>query len=240
MRSRDACEGQSYSRVPSAEMYFLLSSGFKAGTGISFSRKDGCHKLIITIDFYSLISRLSNVLMNTDVNNASTGSVAKAQTTNERPQNPQNRPEVSRLLKIFLFLVFGWIFLGISFIIGVRMWWNSPIHPSFAMFGAVAFASVIAFTIVLSLDIVTGSNLAFEFAGLRFTGTSGPVTLWILTFLAIMSTFIIGDFKTLSTSDANPKPPLQRLGSSSMPPCPKGLLAIPTKRCEPSRLPRYN
>ena len=112
MRSRDACEGQSHSRMPSTEMYLLLSSGFKGGAAISFSRKDGCHKLFIIIDFHSLISPLALTLMNTDVNNASTGSDAKAQATNERPQNTQSRPEVSCLLKIFLFLIFGWIFLA--------------------------------------------------------------------------------------------------------------------------------
>jgi hypothetical protein len=79
------------------------------------------------------------------------------------------------------------------------------------MFGAVAFSSVIAFAIVLGLDIVTGTNLSFEFAGLKFTGTSGPVTLWILTFVTIMATFILGDFKALSQSPATPFPPLQNL-----------------------------
>ena len=110
---------------------------------------------------------------------------------------------------------FAWIFIGISIIIGWRMYWNSPIHPSFALFGAVAFSSVTAFTIVLTLEIVTGRDLSFEFANLKFTGTSGPVTLWILTFLAIMSTFILGDFQDLAKSEAKPNPPLHQLAPSN-------------------------
>jgi hypothetical protein len=128
---------------------------------------------------------------------------------NNQYQNAGRRPPIPKQLIIFISLVFAWIFVGISFIIGCRMWSNSPIHPSFALFGAVAFSSVIAFAIVLGLDIVTGSNLSFEFASLKFTGTSGPVTLWILAFVAIMATFIVGDFKTLSQSTAAPHPPLQ-------------------------------
>jgi hypothetical protein len=130
---------------------------------------------------------------------------------NNQNQNAGRRPPIPLPLISFIFVVFMWIFVGISFIIGWRMWWNSPIHPSFALFGAVAFSSVIAFAIVLGLDIVTGTNLSFEFAGLKFTGTSGPVTLWILAFAAIMSTFVLGDFKTLSQSPAAPSPPLQNL-----------------------------
>ena len=130
---------------------------------------------------------------------------------NNQNQDAGRRPPIPNELILFISLVFAWIFIGISFIIGWRMWWNSPIHPSFALFGAVAFSSVIAFAIVLGLDIVTGTNLSFEFAGLKFTGTSGPVTLWILTFVTIMATVILGDFKALSQSPAAPYPPLQHL-----------------------------
>jgi hypothetical protein len=127
------------------------------------------------------------------------------------------RPPVPKALILLIVLVFGWIFVGISFIIGWRMWWNSPIHPSFALFGAVAFSSVTAFAIVLTLDIVTGDNLSFEFASLKFTGTSGPVTLWILSFVAIMGTFMMGDFRGLSESSAKPCPPVHELVKSSSP-----------------------
>lgn len=168
--------------------------------------------------------------MNIDLDHRSPEVPASVPVTHERLQEIQRRPKLSCLLKIFLFAIFVWIFFGISFIIGVRMWWNCPIHPSFAMFGAVVFASVIAFTIVLTLDIVTGSNVSFEFAGLKFTGTSGPVTLWILAFVAIMSTFILGDFKTLSGSDASPMPPLQNISSPPVAPSCQSAASSPARR----------
>jgi magnesium-transporting ATPase (P-type) len=130
-------------------------------------------------------------------------------------RDPKKRPDIPFWLILVISFTFAWIFIGISVIIGYRMYWNSPIHPSFALFGAVAFSSVTAFAIVLTLDIVTGKDLSFEFANLKFTGTSGPVTLWILTFLAIMSTFILGDFHNLSKSEVKPNPPLHQLAPSN-------------------------
>jgi hypothetical protein len=142
----------------------------------------------------------------------------------------ERRPRINKFFVLFLFVVFGVVFTGISVMIGIRMWWNSPIHPSFAMFGAVTFASVIAFTIVLSLDIVTGSDLSFEFAGLRFTGTSGPVTLWVLTFAAIMTAFITGSFKELSLVDAPPRPAIHCLWPNWLPSACPGHTSSPTKK----------
>lgn len=109
---------------------------------------------------------------------------------------------------------FAWVFVGISIILGIRFFWNSPIHPSFALFGATVFSSIIAFAIVITLEIVTGKDVSFKFAGLEFTGTSGPVTLWILTFIAIMSTFIAGGITDLSESKEIPNPPLHKLWES--------------------------
>jgi hypothetical protein len=130
-------------------------------------------------------------------------------------ENKGQRPSIPWWLYIAIAFTFIWIFIGVSVIIGLRMYWNSPIHPSFALFGAVAFSSVTAFAIVISLDIATGRDLSFEFANLKFTGTSGPVTLWILVFLAIMGTFILGNFQELVKSDATPNPALHHLATPS-------------------------
>jgi hypothetical protein len=108
-------------------------------------------------------------------------------------------------------IAFVWIFFGTPFIIGVRMWHNSPIHPSFALFGAITFASVIAFVIVLTFDFVTGDNLSFDFAGLKFTGTSGPVTLWILAFSAVMAAFVLAGFQDMAKSQDSPQPGLNQI-----------------------------
>jgi hypothetical protein len=129
--------------------------------------------------------------------------------------NIERRPSVPRWFIFVISFTFAWVFIGISVIIGIRMFLNSPIHPSFALFGAVAFSSITAFAIVLALEIVTGNNLTFKFANLEFTGTSGPVTLWILAFLAIMLTFISGGVQDLAKSNISPYPPLHQVLSPS-------------------------
>ncbi|MEO0928877.1 MAG: hypothetical protein AAFY63_23835 [Cyanobacteria bacterium J06643_13] len=105
-------------------------------------------------------------------------------------------------LKLTVGIVFMFLFFGIPVIIGYRMYWNSPIHPSFALFGVVAFSAVVAFAIVLAFELVTGKTVSFEFAGLKFSGTSGPVTLWVLVFSSVMAAFILAGVKDLAQSDA--------------------------------------
>ena len=131
--------------------------------------------------------------------------------SNLQNQNIGKRPPVPGWFIAVISFTFAWVFIGISVIIGIRMFFYSPIHPSFALFGAVAFSSITAFAIVLALEIVTGSNLSFKFANLEFTGTSGPVTLWILAFLAIMLAFISGGVQDLAKSEAKPNPPIYQL-----------------------------
>lgn len=123
----------------------------------------------------------------------------------------KKRSDIPVWLIVATAIPFIWIFFGTPFIIGVRMWNNSPIHPSFALFGAIAFASVIAFVIVLTLEFVTGDNLSFDFAGLKFTGTSGPVTLWILAFSAVMAAFVLAGFQDMAKSQASSQPGLYQL-----------------------------
>ncbi|MEO1690751.1 MAG: hypothetical protein AAFR62_22205 [Cyanobacteria bacterium J06629_2] len=110
-------------------------------------------------------------------------------------------------LKLTVGIVFMFLFFGIPVIIGYRMYWNSPIHPSFALFGVVAFSAVVAFTIVLAFELVTGKTVSFEFASLKFSGTSGPVTLWVLVFLSVMAAFIFAGVKDLAQSDAASEQP---------------------------------
>lgn len=133
--------------------------------------------------------------------------------SNIQDQNIAKRPDVPGWFLAVISFTFAWVFIGISIIIGIRMFFNSPIHPSFALFGAVAFSSITAFAIVIALEIVTGSNLSFKFANLEFTGTSGPVTLWILAFLAIMLAFISGGVQDLAQSNVNPYPPLHQMST---------------------------
>ena len=134
---------------------------------------------------------------------------------------PGERPRIPKWLMIVTGIPFIWIFFGTPMIIGVRMFYNSPIHPSFALFGAIASAAVIAFVIVLTLDFVTGKDLSFEFAGLKFTGTSGPVILWILAFSAVMAAFILAGFQDLVKIEATSQPPLNKLLFPISTPSPK-------------------
>jgi hypothetical protein len=135
--------------------------------------------------------------------------------------SPGERPTIPKWLMVVTAIPFIWIFFGTPMIIGIRMFYNSPIHPSFALFGAIASASVIAFVIVLTLDFVTGKDLSFEFAGLKFTGTSGPVTLWILAFSAVMAAFIFAGFQDLVKIESISQPPLHKLVFPSSTPSPK-------------------
>ena len=133
-------------------------------------------------------------------------------------QNDSSRSTqfISWTFKVPIVLTFVWIFLGISGIVGYRMWWNSPIHPSFMPFAVVACSAIIAFSIVLALNIVTGRDLNFQVGDkIKFTGTSGPVVLWILAFLAVVFAFSLSGTIDLSQSDLQENPPLHELGSQN-------------------------
>ena len=119
------------------------------------------------------------------------------------------KPHYNWWISVILF-VFAWISLGTTVIIGVRLFFNSPIHPSFALYGVVTYSAAIAFAIVLTFDVVTGGNLNFEFAGQKFSGTSGPVTLWVLAFTAIMAAFIATGFNDLAKSPMPSRPSLDQ------------------------------
>ena len=123
---------------------------------------------------------------------------------------------VSWAFKVPIILTFVWMFLGTTGIIGYRMWWNSPIHPSFIPFAVVACSAIIAFSIVLALNIATKEDLSFNVGNkINFTGTSGPVVLWIFAFLAVVFGFSLCGTVDLSQvdSDLNNNPPLHELGS---------------------------
>jgi hypothetical protein len=119
------------------------------------------------------------------------------------------KPYYNWWVRVILF-VFAWVSLGTTVIIGLRLFFNSPIHPSFALYGVVTYSAAIAFAIVLTFDVVTGGNLNFEFAGQKFNGTSGPVTLWVLAFLAIMAAFIATGFNDLAKSPMTARPSLDQ------------------------------
>jgi hypothetical protein len=84
-----------------------------------------------------------------------------------------------------IFGTFAWILVGMSFIYGVRLWFNSPIHPNFIPLIGGAFSAALAFTLVLSLAYAIGP-IRFQFGDrMKFEGASGPIILWCLCFLTL-------------------------------------------------------
>jgi len=83
-----------------------------------------------------------------------------------------------------IFGIFAWILIGICFIYGVRMWFNSPLQPSFIPITGAAFCVALAFTLVLALEYATG-QIKIKFATVEFEGASGPIILWCLCFFVL-------------------------------------------------------
>jgi hypothetical protein len=107
-------------------------------------------------------------------------------------------------------IIFTFIFylIGITVNYGYRTYWNSPLHPSFMPFVYVAVAAILAFTVVLTINITIDTNekIKFVFLGQLFEGASGPVVLWILTFLTIMLGFRLSGATDLAKSDIKANP----------------------------------
>src|SRR5690242_3236513 len=83
-----------------------------------------------------------------------------------------------------IFVVFAWVLVGLCFIYGVRVWFNSPMHPSFIPITGAAFCAVLSFALVLALHFATGP-IKLKITGVDFEGASGPIILWCLCFFVI-------------------------------------------------------
>ena len=100
---------------------------------------------------------------------------------------PSAAPHIAQRPRLFhglVFVVFTWVIVGICFIYGVRLWFNSNIHPAFIPVSGAAFCAAIAFTIVLALEYVTGT-IKLKFGQTEFEGASGPIILWCLSFFVV-------------------------------------------------------
>lgn len=105
-------------------------------------------------------------------------------------------------------IVFTFIFYLVCITVnyGYRVYWNSPLHPSFMPFVFVAIAAILAFTVVLAFDIAIGGIIKFTIISQSFEGASGPVILWILTFLSIMLGFRLSGATDMAKSEAKANP----------------------------------
>ncbi|CAN5188826.1 hypothetical protein BH11PSE10_BH11PSE10_12120 [soil metagenome] len=83
-----------------------------------------------------------------------------------------------------LYGLFLWCLLGIALAYGMRLWNDSPVHPSFIPFVGIAFCAILAFTVVMAFRSVSG-EVDFEFGSMKFKGASGPVLFWSICFLTV-------------------------------------------------------
>lgn len=131
--------------------------------------------------------------------------------TDQRAADPAGQASwLEKKFRPALFLSFFWIMLGVCFIYGVRLWHDSPMHPSFMPVIYVSFSVVTSFIVVMTLNYVIGP-VEFEIPNFKLKGASGPIILWVICFLAIMHAFstVKGD---LNTEQASYKgTPLQKL-----------------------------
>jgi len=64
--------------------------------------------------------------------------------------------------------------------------WITPLFKThYVFFVGLPFAGFLAYFIVGTLENVRG-NIEFEAVGIKFSGASGPIVLWVLVFLAIV------------------------------------------------------
>jgi hypothetical protein len=146
---------------------------------------------------------------------------------NEQPGGtPTLRPSedkwTSYTFKFSVFFAFFWCIFGLSIIYGIRIWWNSPSHPTFVPFMGVGFAVIVAFAIVLTLKYATGESIEFKLFGNEWKGASGPIFLWVACFLAIVyGLYLLGVAEVFKTDafkrEAPNYKPLQHLDSGLQP-----------------------
>lgn len=89
-----------------------------------------------------------------------------------------------------IYITFFWCMIGVSVIYGIRLWLDTPIHPTFIPLIVVVFAAVLAFTLVMSLSYVVGP-IVLKGASFEFSGASGPIVLWCLCFLTVVFGFYL-------------------------------------------------
>jgi hypothetical protein len=118
-----------------------------------------------------------------------------------------------RLFVGLIFVIFAWIVVGICFIYGVRLWFNSPVSPSFMPLIAGAFCAALSFTLVLALEYVTGP-IKLKLGWVDFEGASGPIVLWCLCFFVIaFGLYLLGVPDTVRLQGPSDSRPLHDLFS---------------------------
>jgi hypothetical protein len=122
-----------------------------------------------------------------------------------------NEKIASFAFKISVLGSFLWCILGLIVIYGVRVYFNSPIHPSFVPFIGVTFGVIVAFAIVLTLKYTNG-DIEFKLFGNELRGASGPIVLWVVCFLAIVyGLYLLGITEVVKTQAPSSSGPLHEI-----------------------------
>ena len=108
----------------------------------------------------------------------------------DKPESREGLPDYQKqtptppFFTKLIFMVFAWVLVGLCFIYGVRMWFNSTIASSFIPLTGAAFSAVLSFTLVLALQYTTGP-IKIKFSTVDFEGASGPIIFWCVCFFVI-------------------------------------------------------
>jgi len=82
----------------------------------------------------------------------------------------------------FAFLVFQSLNRGRQTV----SWFTAIMERHFAATIAVPLSAVTAACVVILFGATSGGNLTFSLLGFKFEGASGPITLWLVCFLAMI------------------------------------------------------
>ncbi len=76
------------------------------------------------------------------------------------------------------------LFIARSFLV-TDGWMNNLLQNHYVFFVGLPFAGFLAYFVVGTLENIRGA-VEFEIIGIKFKGASGPILMWIITFLSIV------------------------------------------------------
>ncbi len=103
---------------------------------------------------------------------------------------------ITLFLVVLLFFVFSQLLFKQA---ELHTWLSRLIQQRYAAMIQVPVNAGLAFGLICVLEIVSGEKMEFEALGVKFSGASGPVVLWVFAFLAItFATYLLWDLPGLS------------------------------------------
>lgn len=84
-----------------------------------------------------------------------------------------------------MFVIFFWCMGGVVVIYGIRLYHDLPINPTFIPIIGAVFAAVLSFTLVMTLQIYSGTVSIKAGSNYALEGASGPIVLWCVCFLTV-------------------------------------------------------